>query len=330
MSGFLNYIIDCCKIIICLTASSGVLYGQLLVPSDTFSKRRAVTVTATGLSGYGAGMYLLGNAWYKNSLTGRFHFFDDNGEWLQVDKVGHIYSAYNESSIVYDMYRWAGVPENRSLWLGLGAGMLAQTSLEVFDGFSDRWGFSWGDIAANMAGLGFFGLQQHFWHEQRMVWKVSSDFRTYPDRKILPVDGQQTDNLRRRASDLYSSHLPGRLLKDYNAQTNWLSVNPASFSRKERSWWPAYLNIAVGYSAENLFGGYSNAWTYAGHTYMLDETQYRRYRQYLLSLDIDLTRIPCRSPFLKTVLRVLNVFKLPAPALEYNSVQGLKGHWIFF
>jgi uncharacterized protein YfiM (DUF2279 family) len=36
---------------------------------------------------------------------------------------------------------------------GLGAGMMAQTSIEILDGFSEKWGFSWGDVACNVAGM---------------------------------------------------------------------------------------------------------------------------------------------------------------------------------
>ncbi len=37
------------------------------------------------------------SAWYSNYPQTNFHFFNDNNEWKQVDKVGHAYSAYIES-----------------------------------------------------------------------------------------------------------------------------------------------------------------------------------------------------------------------------------------
>ncbi|MCO6462394.1 MAG: DUF2279 domain-containing protein [Saprospiraceae bacterium] len=308
---------------------SSTLDAQVFRSSDTLNQRRVVGITAAGLAGYGGGMYLLGQAWYKNNLSSKFHFFNDDGEWLQMDKVGHVYSGYNESSMVYEMYRWAGVRESKAIWLGLGAGLLAQTSIEIFDGFSTKWGFSWGDIVCNFAGYSLFGLQQGIWHQQRILLKVSSDFRSYSAMPLLSVDGSATDNLARRAKDLYSNHLPGKLLKDYNAQTYWLSFNPSAFAGKE-SRWPAYLNIALGYSGENLFGGYVNTWSFNGASFQLDPAQYPRYRQFLLSLDLDLRKIPCKSPFWKTVLRVVNIFKIPAPALEFNSQGKFKAHWLYF
>ena len=304
--------------------------GQYLIPSDSLIDKRVTAITVAGGVTYGAGMYLLGNAWYKNSLTNNFRFFNDNGEWLQVDKIGHIFSAYNESRVVYQMYKWAGVSEDNSILLGLSAGLLAQTSLEIFDGFSEKWGFSWGDMSANFIGLTAFGLQQKIWHEQRIVFKISSDFRDYSRDPLIPTSGSNPDNLYNRAGDIYGRDPMSRLLKDYNAQTNWISINPASFTSHQSTWWPAWINIAAGYSAENMFGGFGNSWEKEGNYYDLDKDRYPRYRQYLLSADIDFTKISVRSPFLKTLFQMLNIFKMPAPALEYNSIQGMKWHWIFF
>ncbi|MEZ4686689.1 MAG: hypothetical protein R3B47_11660 [Bacteroidia bacterium] len=39
-------------------------------------------------------MTYLGISWYHNSDLGPFHFFDDNSEWKQMDKVGHSLGGY--------------------------------------------------------------------------------------------------------------------------------------------------------------------------------------------------------------------------------------------
>src|SRR5215469_7497447 len=36
--------------------------------------------------------------WYKKFPHSKFHFFNDNAEWLNVDKVGHAATAYNISA----------------------------------------------------------------------------------------------------------------------------------------------------------------------------------------------------------------------------------------
>jgi hypothetical protein len=52
--------------------------------------------------------------------------------------------------------------------------------------------------------------------------------------------------------------------------------------------------------------------------------QFERYRQYLFSIDVDLTKIKTRNRFLKKVFNELNILKIPAPTLEYNQLNGWK------
>ena len=54
------------------------------------------------------------------------------------------------------------------------------------------------------------------------------------------------------------------------------------------------------------------------------------YRQFYLSLDVDLTKITTKSHFLKTLFSVFNTIKIPAPTLQYDEYNGLKGHFIYF
>ena len=44
----------------------------------------------------------------------------------------------------------------------------------------------------------------------------------------------------------------------------------------------------------------------------------REYRQIYLSLDIDLSQIKTRKPWLKFLLGSINLIKLPMPALRYD------------
>jgi hypothetical protein len=54
-----------------------------------------------------------------------------------------------------------------------------------------------------------------------------------------------------------------------------------------------------------------------------------RYRRFFLSLDLDLTRIPTNSGFLRTLFSTFGFVKIPAPALEYSRGD-LDWHWIMF
>ena len=115
------------------------------------------------------------------------------------------------------------------------------------------------------------------------------------------------------------------VLKDYNGQTIWLSINPSSFSHKKDPFLP-WLNVALGYGANGMLGGDSNpAFNQAGDA--LPEME--RYRQYYLSLDIDLSRIKTENHFLKTVFSVVGFIKIPAPALEFSRDK-LTWHWLHF
>ena len=54
------------------------------------------------------------------------------------------------------------------------------------------------------------------------------------------------------------------------------------------------------------------------------------FRQFYLSLDIDLTKIHTNSKFLKTLFSAINFIKIPAPALEYNKKTGFSFHYLHF
>ena len=50
----------------------------------------------------------------------------------------------------------------------------------------------------------------------------------------------------------------------------------------------------------------------------------------LLSLDVDLERIPTRNRVLRTVFLLANHFKLPAPALLKREGDPLRWRWLYY
>ncbi len=313
-----------------------MLYAQdreklpFLQPADTFNNGRFWGSAATGAAIYTGVVIGLNEVWYANFERSGFHFFNDTGEWEDMDKMGHFHTAYFEANWVYSGARWTGLGERKSVWLGVALASLFQGTIETLDGFSEKWGFSIPDIAYNTAGVSLFAAQQLTWHEQRILMKVSSYHKPYPNDIITSVDGFNMSSLRNRASDLYGDSYATKFFKDYNAMTIWLSANPRSFIKKKDSKIPKWLNVAVGYGAENMFGGFRNEWTEEDAFYVLNENDYPRYRQFYLSLDIDLTRIKTKSRFLKTFFRIANVIKIPAPTLEVNTLGKVRFHPIFF
>lgn len=284
-----------------------------LKDADTLIKGRLRTVVAGQALVTGATFYMLNEAWYKNYERAAFHFKDDMGVWNQVDKLGHAYSAYTASSIVTEVYAWTGLSRKKSAIIGAGSSLLTLTMIEMLDAYSAEWGFSYGDMLTNAAGAGLYLGQELFWQQQRVQLKFGINYKTYP-----------AGDLAARAKQAYGDNLPERLLKDYNAQSYWLSVDVHSFYDK----WPKWLNVALGYSAEDMYGAYYNTWKDVDDVYH-DYSHIQRYRQWLLSLDVNFANIRTGSALLNGFFDILTI-KVPAPALEYNSQGRFKLHPIFF
>lgn len=262
---------------------------------------------AVTLGGYGGSFLILNNAWYKNYPRTSFHTFNDGGEWLQMDKAGHAWTAYETSRFTTNMWRWAGVEKNKALLYGAGSSLLYMLSIEYLDGRSAEWGWSWADAGADVFGAALYVSQERGWKEQRIAIKFSSHYKKYGE-----------EDLKQRAENLFGKSFQSRLLKDYNAQTYWLSANLRSFFPK--STLPAWLNASVGYGAGGMFGGFENvAYNKTTGQLTFDRRDIRRYRQFFLSPDVDLTKIKTGSKFLKSVFSALNILKFPAPALEFSK-----------
>ena len=298
-----------CHIILLFCISSSLFsqsqskFNQFLKPSDTLnvSRRNTVIITEASL----AAMTLIGldQLWYADYPRSKFKTINDGGEWLQMDKLGHAFSSYQLGRVGANVLNWSGVRKKDQLLYGSTLGFGFLTAVEIMDGFSEEWGFSWTDMAANAAGTGLFVGQELLWQEQRVLLKYSF---------------HRTRFAKQRPERL-GSGWSEEFLKDYNGQTYWLSANINSFLKTDSI--PNWLNIAFGYGANGMLSG-------GAHDPLFFDQN--RTRQYYLSLDIDLSRIKTKSHFLKTIFDVFNVIKVPFPALELNSDGRLKWHYIYF
>ena len=268
-------------------------------------KRRVRFVAAANVVGYSAILVGLNAAWYSQFPRGRFRFFNDNREWLQVDKVGHMYGAYIESRASMELWRWTGIDRKKRIWLGGMSGAVYQTVIEVLDGFSADWGWSWGDFAANILGSAVLTSQELAWDDQRIKLKFS-----------FHRNGYGQPDLNNRANELFGTSLAERFIKDYNAQTYWASATLKSFFPTSKL--PNWLAIAVGYGASGMFGAEENLAKDDAGNITFDRRDVRRYRQWYLAPDIDLTKIKTKKKGLKFLFTVLSAFKFPAPSLEFS------------
>ena len=276
--------------------------------SDTLNRKKFVLVTVAGTSAYALSIAGLYGLWYKDYPQSSFHFFNDNQEWLQMDKCAHVTASYYIGRIGYSALRWSGVQEKKAIWYGGMTGFVYLAAIETMDGFSKEWGASPYDVVANTLGTALFISQQLAWHEQKFVMKYS--FHTSPYAQYNP--------------DKLGGTTLQRMVKDYNGQTYWISANISSLGLQHTRF-PKWLNVAAGYSAEGMTGGFSNPDEVNGVPVPYSE----RYRQFFLAADIDLSRITVKSKTLKLILNTIGFIKIPMPTIEFNK-NGVKFHPLYF
>lgn len=265
---------------------------------------------------YAGLLYVLNDAWYADYPRSSFHFYNDFGEWNQIDKVGHAWAAYQLTNAAYRTWKWAGVSDRKALLYAGVSGPGFMTVIEILDGFSAEWGFSLADMGANVIGSGLFLGQQALWDEQKIQFKFSVHANKYSD----PL-------LSARANELFGKTWNERILKDYNAQTYWLSANLKSFFPNSRL--PKWLNFSIGYGAEGMFTGFGNE-KKDDQCVTYNTPSNPRVRQFYIAPDIDLSKIKTNNKFLRSVFYTLNCLKFPAPTLMIDSKGKVKGYWLYF
>ncbi len=283
--------------------------ADFFTPSPTLNNNRLVPLLAGEGVFYAGSMIGLNELWYKNYPRSSFHLFNDNKEWMQMDKLGHTLTAYTISRLTSALYRWSGIKQQPAAVYGTSLGMAFQTNIEIFDGFSSAWGFSIGDMIANTSGASIYLAQESAWGEQRIGLKISwhgTEYRQY------------------RPDELGNNRLQ-ESLKDYNGQTYWISVAIASFLPKGTKI-PGWACLDFGYGAEGMIGAITNPPIYNGNG---DQQFFDRYRKFFCSLDIDLTKIPTKSYALKTVFGAVSFIKIPMPTLEYSR-RKFRFHILYF
>lgn len=260
--------------------------GDTLLPDTAASAaaaRRTVSVPklaivgGTTVGGFIGGYFFQRNLWWKGERSA-FHF-DWDHDWryaLGADKLGHFYFPYAVTTIYAQAFTWCGIDTTSSLWLSAGLATAHQTFVEVRDGFSKEWGFSWGDFAANTLGAAYPVLQHYAPGLRNIDFKVS-----YYPSAVFRAGGY------------------GAIIDDYESTYHWASIDvhgllPSSMQR----WYPSWLNVAVGHCVRDLNapGG--------GH------------HELYLSLDWNLEGLPGDGWFWRLLKKNLNLYHLPAPAVK--------------
>ena len=267
----------------------------------TFDKKKRNILLISEAAIYTVALVGLNQLWYAGYPKSSFHFINDNGEWLQMDKFGHMTTSYYSGVAGIKAYKWTGMKRKNAIWFGGLTGTFFLSIIEVLDGQSKLWGASSGDLIANTTGSLLAIGQALKWNEQRIQFKYS-----YSPSEWASENTEQ----------LGENHLQ-RALKDYNGQTYWLSFNLKSLFDIQTTNFPHWLNVAVGYGADRMISAYQK------------ENDSQRRRQFLLSLDVDLTRLKTKNKLLNTILNSFGFVKFPLPTLEFRNGK-LHAHSIYF
>lgn len=251
-----------------------------LAPRDTIRRIdpiRLGIVSGVTVGGFVVGHGLLNNLWWKGERSA-FHF-DWDHDWrysLGADKLGHAWFPYLASTFYNGVFLWCGLDTAASLWASSGVALAYQTYIEIRDGFSAEWGFSWGDMTADLLGAGL-PIARHY----------------------LPPLRAFEFKLSFAPSERFRAGSNAAIFDDYESTLHWISVDVnALLPRSMADLWPDWLNIAVGHSVQGLDD------RGAGH------------HELYLSLDWNVERLPGDTDFLRFLKRLANLYHLPAPAVR--------------
>jgi hypothetical protein len=266
----------------------------------------AILITAA----YLVSLLWLSSVWYNTNTE--FHFFDDLFEWEYMDKLGHLFSSFHLGLFFYKVFGDAENlnPSLRKRWICF-AGFILLLPIEILDGFSLNYGASPADLLAN--GLGGVFCYCH------ITFKGLSD--------TLPKFSFHVTIFNIIRPELLGTNISQQIIKDYNGQTYWLSLDINKILNKKIL--PSWLMLTIGYGADGLLGGHDNVWeTKNGE--IKDYSSIARTKRFFISLDLNVNDLRGKNKLLNYLLAPFVLLKFPAPALEINFERGIVFYPIYF
>lgn len=283
-------------------------------PKTLFSQKVDTSVNARKIwfwfgsgVGYITGMTFLYHSWYKGYSHSSFHWFDDFAEWKQMDKMGHFFSSFQIANAYSNGLKWNYYEPQKAVLYGSLASFITVSSIEVFDGFSSKWGASYSDLIANMSGALLYLTQAYYLDKIPIQIKFSFHYTHFANMR----------------PDALGKNKLEQIVKDYNGQTYWLSINPHLMGLKKC---PSWLSMALGYGASGMIVGNYNLYQSNDNITIPLQPPYRRF---FLSLDFNPSKLDMKCKFFTTFLRTFNVIKLPLPTLEFQKGK-VQGKWLYF
>ncbi len=220
----MNYVI----VFLLLTA---VMKGDSTLAERQTDYYRLGVIGGVTAAGFIYGYAVQNDIWWKDE-NASFHF-NWQEDWTYAhgaDKAGHLYFPYLISSVYGDLFQWSGIEKDDAY---LYSGILAlthQTFVEVRDGFSQRWGFSWGDMIFNTIGAAFPYAKAKLPALRGIFFKVSY----YPSLRFRN-----------------NSHKV--IIDDYESTYHWAVLNINKYlDQDNKSFLWDFLNIGFGHGVKNL------------------------------------------------------------------------------
>lgn len=230
-------------------------------------------------------------AFWKYAARSPEHFSPDPPYAMHIDKFSHFYISAAGSDLMRYGYREAGLSEKTSAWVGASVSLVAATMVEVIDGlhgYDPEYGFSPGDWGADLVGCSLPVLRSYFPELQRLTTKLS----------MWP-------------SDAIKGGAYKTIADDYESQFYWLSLDVHDWLGL-----PPWLNVAAGFSAENL----------APAALLPSRIGLEPRTLFLIAPDINLRGLPIHGAFWEKVLGVMDYIRIPSPALQIGP--RLKWWWL--
>ena len=171
-------------------------------------------------------------------------FFGKSTDSGGADKVGHMYAHYVVQRGFYNFFEWANFSRTECLWWSVGVATGIGTIIEVGDGFTGRYGYSWEDWTADVTGVALGAALEHFPTVDEFV-SLSIGYK--------PTQGFKDDTKGRKRLHITGDYSGHKVMLNFKlAGFKAIGYNIPEFMR--------YIMIDVGYYTR----GYTDYDTYAG------------------------------------------------------------------
>jgi hypothetical protein len=172
--------------------------------------------------------------WWETGFGGGFDkvnegWFGSDTQYGGADKLGHMFTNYASMRLLIPLFEAVGNSREASVKLSAWTTLGIFTGIEIADGYSRAYKFSWQDAAMNVAGVAL-GVVLETYPQLDDVF----DFRF----AYSPSPGNQFDPF-----------------GDYSGQKYLLVVKADGFEPLRRNRFLRYLEVAVGYGAKGFDPG---------------------------------------------------------------------------